>query len=236
MRPISSTTPRVSSIVTSSPSRTGWGNAISSPATKFPSVRCEAKPTMIPSTAEEARRPPATARTSGMMSSADRIPTTITAALTLRRRTRYRVIVPLERSRRAIRRSINRAATAVNRRTAARTTRRCQYGMGFQFDGLHRFPSGEAFVDGVPEGHFGLAHLPAEQNVFAATLGREVEQSLVEVLHLHTRGVDAPDALDEGVCCAHDLLGSFANLPRREVAAVRGDPRHELRLPSVRLD
>src|SRR6478672_5400661 len=54
MRPISSTTPAVDSRVTESPRRTGCVNAISRPATKFPSVRCEAKPTMIPTTGDGA--------------------------------------------------------------------------------------------------------------------------------------------------------------------------------------
>ena len=45
---ISSTTPSTPSTVTRSPSRSGCVNAIRMPATKLPSVRCEAKPTMMP--------------------------------------------------------------------------------------------------------------------------------------------------------------------------------------------
>src|SRR5438105_4275086 len=62
MRPISSTTPSVSSTVTSSPKRSGCVNAMSSPATKFPSVRCDAKPMMMPRTAEENVLVPAACR------------------------------------------------------------------------------------------------------------------------------------------------------------------------------
>ena len=78
MRPMSSTTPSVPSITTSSPSRTGCVNAISRPATKFPSVRWEAKPTMIAITADEASSPPATARIWGTTSSAESSPMKMT--------------------------------------------------------------------------------------------------------------------------------------------------------------
>ncbi len=80
--------PSVCSTTTSSPRRTGWVNAINSPATKFPSVRWEAKPMMIPSTAEEARSPPATARTCGMTSSAESRAMKMITVVTLRRTTR----------------------------------------------------------------------------------------------------------------------------------------------------
>src|SRR4029453_11125046 len=52
------------------------------PATKLPSVRCEAKPTMIPITAPEASSAPATARTCGNTSSAERTATTTITAIT----------------------------------------------------------------------------------------------------------------------------------------------------------
>ena len=70
--PISSTTPSTPLTSTQSPSRRGWVIAIISPATKFPSVRCEAKPMIRPRTAEEASSPPATARTWGITSRAER--------------------------------------------------------------------------------------------------------------------------------------------------------------------
>ena len=66
-------------VSTRSPSRSGWENAIRRPAMKFPIVRCAAKPTTIPSTAEEARIPPAIARTCGITSSAERTPTKMIA-------------------------------------------------------------------------------------------------------------------------------------------------------------
>ena len=86
--PISSTTPHVPLTWTLSPSRSGCEIAISSPATKFPSVRCEAKPTMIPITAPEASTPPATARICGIVRSAEKKPTTSTVLITARRSTR----------------------------------------------------------------------------------------------------------------------------------------------------
>ena len=88
VKPISSTVPAVSSISIRSPRRIGWVNAISSPATKFPIVRCEANPITIPSTADEARSPPATARTCGITSSAESSPIMTTAVVMLRRKMR----------------------------------------------------------------------------------------------------------------------------------------------------
>ena len=88
MSPISSTVPSMFSITTSSPSRSGWLKAISRPATKFPSVRWDAKPTTMPITAEDASNPPATARTCGITSRADRSPTNMIVVVMLRRTTR----------------------------------------------------------------------------------------------------------------------------------------------------
>src|SRR5258708_1414955 len=86
--PISSTTPAVPSTSMASPRRTGWVNAIESPATKLPRVCCAARPITIPSTADEARMPPAIARTCGMTSSGERTPTNTIAATIVRRATR----------------------------------------------------------------------------------------------------------------------------------------------------
>ena len=55
---------------------------------KFPIVRCAAKPTTIPTIAEDARIPVATARTSGITRRAERIPTKKISATMARRRTR----------------------------------------------------------------------------------------------------------------------------------------------------
>ena len=86
--PISSTEPSTPPTSTQSPSRSGCVIAIISPATKLPSVRCEAKPMISPRIAEEARRPPATARTWGITSSAESRPTVTIAAAIVRRSTR----------------------------------------------------------------------------------------------------------------------------------------------------
>ena len=55
---------------------------------KLPIVRWAAKPTTIPTIADEARIPVATARTCGITSSAESTPTKTMIAITLRRRTR----------------------------------------------------------------------------------------------------------------------------------------------------
>jgi hypothetical protein len=108
--------------------------------------------------------------------------------------------------------------------------------MGIKFDGLQRFPSCEALVDAVPERDLGLADLPAEEDVCAVALRGEVEQALVEILHLDASLVDLPNALDEAVRRPHHLVGRHTNLARRDVAAVAGDPRDELRLSPLRFD
>jgi len=55
---------------------------------KLASVVCAANPTTSAMTAEEARIVPATVRTCGMTRSAERMPTVMTVATALRRRTR----------------------------------------------------------------------------------------------------------------------------------------------------
>ena len=86
--PISSTAPDTPPTSTQSPSRSGCVIAIISPATKLPSVRCDAKPMISPRIAEEASRPPATARTCGITSRAESTPTVTIIAVTARRSTR----------------------------------------------------------------------------------------------------------------------------------------------------
>ena len=96
--PISSTAPSTPPTSTQSPSRSGCVNAIISPATKFPSVRCEAKPMIRPRTADDASSAPATARTCGITSSAESRPTA-----TIDRRDRApQDAVARHRSRRAV--------------------------------------------------------------------------------------------------------------------------------------
>jgi len=73
---------------TRSPSRNGCANAIRTPETKFDSVVCAANPITRPRIAEEASRPPATARTAGITSNAERIPTKTIEDMIVRRRTR----------------------------------------------------------------------------------------------------------------------------------------------------
>ena len=80
--PISSTTPSTSSTTTVSPRRSGCENAIRIPATALPIVLCAAKPITSPMTAEDARMPPAIARTCGMTSSAESTPTKTIVVIT----------------------------------------------------------------------------------------------------------------------------------------------------------
>jgi Mannosyltransferase (PIG-V) len=79
-----------------------------------------------------------------------------------------------------------------------------------------------------------LSDLPAEQHVLVAPARREVHEPLVEVLYLDAEVVE----LLHGVCdagqLALDLLGGLAHLARRKIAAVAGDPCHELRLLRLR--
>ena len=88
MSPISSTMPMVLSTTMWSPIRNGWVKAIMMPATKFESVRCAAKPRMIPRIAPLASSVPATARTCGMISRPESTATVMITATMLRRRTR----------------------------------------------------------------------------------------------------------------------------------------------------
>ncbi len=88
----------------------------------------------------------------------------------------------------------------------------------------------------VPERHLWLADLPAEQDVDAVALRGKVEQSFVEVLHLHAGVVDTADAVGDFLCLACDLLRDLTNLGGCEIAAVAGDSRHEFRLAQLRVE
>ncbi len=71
-----------------SPRRSGCVIAIISPATQLASVERAAKPITRPITAVDASSPPATARTCGITSSAERIPTIQMIVVIVRRSTR----------------------------------------------------------------------------------------------------------------------------------------------------
>src|SRR6266508_2146084 len=263
MRPISSTTPGVFSTTTPSPSRRGCVNAIRRPATKFPRVLCDAKPTTIPSTADDASRPPATTRTWGITSRADRRPTKMIAVVTLRRATRYRVIASGGRSRRAIRLSISRATTTVASMTTPTTVRRCQSGMRLYSTaqrnplptrsnpsaGTPRRPScpprrrrrrssqrlapRESLLEAVPVGDLVLAELPAQQDFLVPAKRREVQEPLLERLDLRPHCVDAFGALRDGSGLTLDRRCSLAQIARLHVAPVPRDADDELGLFSL---
>jgi Mannosyltransferase (PIG-V) len=63
----------------------------------------------------------------------------------------------------------------------------------------------------------------------------KVEQPFVEILHLHSRLVDATKAIRDPVYLPRDLLGRVAHLARRKISAVAGDLRDELRLTGLRV-
>jgi hypothetical protein len=85
----------------------------------------------------------------------------------------------------------------------------------------------------VPVRDLRLAHLPAEEDDLVAPARREVEQPLVEVLHLRAGGVDLPDAFGDPVGRTRDALRGVAHFARREITAVSRDPGHELGLPHL---
>jgi len=91
-----------------------------------------------------------------------------------------------------------------------------------------RLSSCESFLDAVPVRDRGLAEPPAQVHVLAAANRREVDETLVGILHLDSErvhGVDAPrDALELG----GDAFVELRELTRIDAAAVSGDLRGEL--------
>ena len=137
---------------TRSPSRSGCENAIRIPAIAFPSVRCAAKPMTSPITADEARMPPAIARTCGMTSSAESTPTKTIVAhhdaaddAVARRRLRRELAAGSAPCRRASRDERRRDDDRGRDRGA-----RCQKCMGGSYSGSRRLASCEAFFQPVP--------------------------------------------------------------------------------------
>src|SRR3954468_20581354 len=55
---------------------------------------------------------------------------------------------------------------------------------------VDRLPAGVAFVDAVPVGDGFLAQLPAEKNRPSINFAGKIEQTDIEILHLHSDGVD----------------------------------------------
>src|SRR5437588_9943420 len=103
-----------------------------------------------------------------------------------------------------MRRSISLATAALATITAATTSRRCQNGIAaYSTRGppvllqRQRAAAGEAVLLAVPVADLVLADVPAEENDLVAPPGREVDEALVEVLHLRADLVDSLDAACE---------------------------------------
>ena len=58
---------------------------------------------------------------------------------------------------------------------------------------INRLASGESFVSSVPMSDALFAEFPAQQNDFPLHLAGKIEQSHIEILHLHTDRIDFGD-------------------------------------------
>src|SRR5713226_9030343 len=82
----------------------------------------------------------------------------------------------------------------------------------------------------MPVADLVLTELPAEQDFLLSADRREVEEAFFERLDLGTRGIDLLRAPCDCVRFALDLLAQLMQIAGHQVAAVSGDPRHELPL------
>src|SRR4051794_35830271 len=215
--------------------------AIRIPAMKFPSVCCDASPMITPRMAVEASRAPATARTCGITSRAEKRPTTMMIVVMARRRTRYRVSTSGGTGLRDSHQSTSCATTQTSTKTAAAMTMRCQKGIVARFAAGAAFPqrflvegqrpaARETVVLAVPPRDLVLAELPAEEHRLAVVQRREVHETAVEVLHL---GAVLGDLVDEACQAPRDGvdLGSrLSELGGRDSASVAADLSLELLL------
>src|SRR5690348_8395367 len=60
---------------------------------------------------------------------------------------------------------------------------------------VHRLASGESFIHSVPVSDRLLAQFPTEKNGLAIHLAGEIEQSDIQVFHLHADGIDLSDGI-----------------------------------------
>jgi hypothetical protein len=88
----------------------------------------------------------------------------------------------------------------------------------------------------VPEADVVLADVPAEQDLFAVTLGGKVEQAAVEILDENAGALDLLDAGGELRCRLLQPLVGLGEVGRSQVAAVRPDLGTERRTTRLRLD
>src|SRR5437763_17009359 len=75
----------------------------------------------------------------------------------------------------------------------------------------------------MPEGHFVLAELPAEQDLLVAAPGRKVDETLVQVLDEHAERVELLDAVRDLGRLALDRRSELVDLVRPDTTAVAGD-------------
>jgi hypothetical protein len=87
-------------------------------------------------------------------------------------------------------------------------------------------PAREPLFEAVPMLHAGLAELPAEQHRLLGLrmVRREVHQAAVEILHLHTQGLELGDEARDLAGGVGDLLLELTNTLRVETATVAGNP------------
>src|SRR5580765_6484072 len=177
-----------------------------------------------PRTADEARMPPAIARTCGITSSADMTPTNTMVVVTTRRTVRYFVATSGASSRRPSALSTSFASTSVATTTIAAVSRRCQLCMCGVLFGIESLASCEPFFQPVPERNLVLAESPAEEDLLTFAERGEVDEAGIEVL-------DDCASLVDRVHAAGDLdplrpVGflELAELARVDAAAVAGDP------------
>src|SRR6185369_10775975 len=97
-------------------------------------------------------------------------------------------------------------------------------------------PPCEAVLDPVPVADLVLAELPAEKNGLAVPERGEVDQPLVEILHLCSMRVDLVDGLCERARDAVELGSGVRERGGRDAAAVAANPPLELLLPLERVD
>src|SRR5579883_1778898 len=74
---------------------------------------------------------------------------------------------------------------------------------------VHRPSSLEARIERMPMLDGGLAHAPAEQNDFIIEAARKIQQACVEILHLHTDGIDLRNSLASALRVVFDLRTLF---------------------------
>src|SRR4051812_16223985 len=99
-----------------------------------------------------------------------------------------------------------------------------------------RAAAGEAVFDRVPVADLILSQTPAEQNRFAAAERGEVDEPVVDVLHLHAVRCDVVHGLREGARLLLDVVRRLGECGGRDAAAVSPNAAFELFLTGERIE